>query len=331
MRLGPFSFQEPPACPILKLRRGYSLKRILWTLALGALAFTCILAGGAGGFWGYRWFSHRREAAAEGTATAGPNRDGTSEPPAVPQGSTGNAGSGDLQAPDVGAANLPQVYGQTRQSGSPGADPKPAEARPDASPSKLDQPARETRPAAQQPKETPPPGGTSPSRSSTPGDSRLSPGSGSPPASQPPPGSSGAGQGWRMAPRQREAPSQTRRSASGEPRSGSDIPPAKMRGARDGTFSLIFESRVDRGEMVVRLDGEVVEKVPFQASADNRFRFTREVPLPPGPHHVRVRVNLPGKAAQMRDWDITVSQGQTTVWKVTLDRFPMELEVKNIP
>jgi hypothetical protein len=83
--------------------------------------------------------------------------------------------------------------------------------------------------------------------------------------------------------------------------------------------------------MVLRVDGEIMEQVPFQASADTKFRFTRQIPLAPGTHRVKVRINLPREEPLVREWDIGVTSSGSTVWKATLDRFPKQLEVKNIP
>ena len=268
------------------------MKKALVTLLLAALALSCLIAGGFAGFYGYRHYLRG-------------GRTQEAPPEGITPSSDTNAPPGPVAATgDSPPSDLPEVYGQTRRSGGP-AEAVPAPEPPRTS--KDNHSPLETRPSAD----------TTTSERQPP----------SPPG--PAPGGEPAQQGWKLRPGPAAPYAQTRRSGAA---AAAETPsPSAPKPPKGGSLGFIFESRVDRGELVFRVDDAPPERVPFQASAENRFRFTREVPLAPGAHRVKVRVNLPGEEPQVREWTVTVAPGGNTVWKATLDRFPMKLEVKNIP
>lgn len=273
------------------------MKKILIVLLLAALALSCLVAAGIAGFYGYRHYSRRGVP--------------TTVPPGESATASAETGSAEGQGAPTGStsvpSDLPEVYTQTRRSGSSEDSSTAGAARVPPPREASSSGVTPSHPEAGAP---PKPSPSSPPRS---------------PTTQEQP----EREGWKP----KHGPStpypQTRR--SGVPDVSEPRPPDAPKYPKGGSLGLIFESRVDRGEMVLRVDGAIVERVPFQASAENRFRFTRQVPLAPGTHSVKVRVNLPGEDPQVRDWNVTVVPGGSTVWKVTLDRFPKQLEVKNIP
>ncbi len=97
-----------------------------------------------------------------------------------------------------------------------------------------------------------------------------------------------------------------------------------------GTLGLIFEGKIDEGQVTVTVDGEVWASEPFTASSDRRFRLEKSKNLLPGPHRVRVAVSTPGGKTYEREWTVSVVERQSTVWKAEMNRFPKELEVKPI-
>lgn len=293
------------------------MKKTLVGILVAVLAFGCLVAAGMVGFFGYRALSGRR-----GSLQSGPTSEAAPGTPAER-----NALAGEIQdsdAPPASEPMLPETYARTRRSGSaPPGDARqepaapsgrtPAESTPSVHPSLESGMGKAS---ATEPESTEPP-------RTSPLDSPQGPhrGTDAQPHSRP---------GWRLRATSEEPHGQTRRSggwaAESEPGASAGRKPKE-----GGSLGFIFESRVDRGELVLRIDGDLIDRVPFHASAANRFRFTRQVPLSPGLHRVRVKVGVPGREPQSQEWSVTVPPAGSTVWKVTLDRFPNQLEVKNIP
>jgi len=98
-----------------------------------------------------------------------------------------------------------------------------------------------------------------------------------------------------------------------------------------GTFSLIFESEVDQGEVKVYVDDRLVERQPFTATKDRRFRLEKAERLLPGQHRVRIEVALPNGNSESESWTVMVVEKGNTIWKVEQEGFRKKLEIKRIP
>lgn len=97
-----------------------------------------------------------------------------------------------------------------------------------------------------------------------------------------------------------------------------------------GTLGLIFEGKIDEGQVTLTVDGEVWASEPFTASSERRFRLEKSRNLLPGAHHVQVSVSTPAGKTYQREWTAQVVEHRSTVWKAEMNRFPKELEVKPI-
>jgi len=97
-----------------------------------------------------------------------------------------------------------------------------------------------------------------------------------------------------------------------------------------GTLGLIFESKLDQGEVIIHVDGKVVVAKAFTASPENRFRLTKGLRLVPGQHRVKVKVAMPDGKNEIKEWTVMVVKGGDTVWKIEMKRFPRTLDVKPI-
>jgi len=97
-----------------------------------------------------------------------------------------------------------------------------------------------------------------------------------------------------------------------------------------GTLGLIFESKLDQGEVIIHVDGKLVVAKAFTASPENRFRLTKGLRLIPGQHRVKVKVALPDGKNEIKEWPVMVVKGGDTVWKIEMKRFPRTLDIKPI-
>lgn len=107
-------------------------------------------------------------------------------------------------------------------------------------------------------------------------------------------------------------------------------PPPAAPKVPKGTLGLIFEGKIDEGQVTLTVDGEVWASEPFTASSERRFRLEKSKNLLPGPHEVKVSVSTPGGKTYEKQWTATVAARQSTVWKAEMNRFPKALEVKPI-
>jgi len=118
--------------------------------------------------------------------------------------------------------------------------------------------------------------------------------------------------------------------AAVQPVPAAEPAPAPTPKVPKGTLGLIFEGKIDEGQVTLTVDGEVWASEPFTASSDRRFRLEKSKNLLPGAHRVRVSVTTPGGKTYEREWTANVVEHQSTVWKAEMNRFPKELEVKPI-
>jgi cytoskeletal protein RodZ len=96
-----------------------------------------------------------------------------------------------------------------------------------------------------------------------------------------------------------------------------------------GSLGVIFETKLDEGQVTIAFNGQVLASEAFTASSDNRYRLEKSMNLIPGPHRIRVTVVASGKTYE-KEWTAMVVERQSTVWKAEMNRFPKELVVKPI-
>lgn len=97
-----------------------------------------------------------------------------------------------------------------------------------------------------------------------------------------------------------------------------------------GTLGIIFETEAEGGDVLLHVDEQLVEKRTFRASSQQRFRLTKNVPLPVGAHKVRITVVKPDGKTVGKEWQVDVSLGGNPVWKVELSSSARALDLKEI-
>ncbi|MGA9753109.1 MAG: hypothetical protein WBS54_15105 [Acidobacteriota bacterium] len=266
------------------------MKKGLLIILLLVLVLFCLIAIGVGGFFGYRYWQHKKAAEVSSFAAQ------PSEPPAAEQPS--EPGTPPAAEPESAQpSEMPPA-----ESTSPEGAPSSTEAQPPAESAPAPAPEQPTR---SRPRPRPAPAAPAPQETAVPTTpAAASPGSAEEPSS----------------PAQESAPAtQAAPTAAVKEK----IP--------KGTLGLIFEATIDKGNVAIRVDNDLVAKQDFTASSSERFRLTKDLLLEPGQHRVWVKVKLPDGKKYEKDWNAMVVVHGITVWKAEMTRFPKELNVKPIP
>ena len=268
------------------------MKKVVLIVVLLVLVLFCLIAIGVGGFFGYRYWQHKRAAEVSSFAAQ------PSEPPASEQPSE----------PGTPPAEEPQSAQPSEmppsESTSPAGEPSGTETQPPAEPAPAPAPAPE-QPSRSRPRPRPAPVAPAPQEA---------------PAPSAPAAASSGGAQEPSAPAQESAPATQAAPAA-----------AVKEKIPKGTLGLIFEATIDQGNVAIRVDNDLVAHQDFTASSSERFRLTRDLLVEPGQHRVWVEVKLPDGKKYEKEWNAMVVVHGITVWKAEMTRFPKELKVKPIP
>ncbi len=270
------------------------MKKGLLIILLLVLVLFCLIAIGVGGFFGYRYWQHKKAAEVSSFAAQ------PSEPPAAEQPS--EPGTPPAAEPESAQpSEMPPA-----EATSPEGAPSNPEARPPAEAALAPAPApAPERPSRSRPRPRPAPVAPAPRETAV----VTTPAAASPGNAQQP-----------SSPAQESAPATEAAPTA-----------AVKQKIPKGTLGLIFEATIDKGNVAIRVDNNLVAKQDFTASSSERFRLTKDLLLEPGQHRVWVKVKLPDGKKYEKEWNAMVVVHGITVWKAEMTRFPKELHVKPIP
>ncbi len=291
------------------------MKKTVLIIILAVLVLFCLISIAVGGFFGWRFYQKHKLTEASVKSAIQQQMAQTSPSQEA------NAPEQEANAPEQ-ETNAPGMEANTPAQSEPGAI-QPQEEAQGETPS-----AGQTQPeSGMTPQETPAAAPkTEPAPAPAPKPARRKSSRRSTPAPQPAPAAT-------PEPQPSSAPEQTT-SAAPAPAQESQPAPAEEAAPEKktprGTLGLIFETKVDQGEIIIHVDGKVVVAQGFTASGDKRYRLTKGLRLIPGPHRVKVKVLLPDGKKEIKEWTAMVVKGGDTVWKIEMKTFPRTLDIKPI-